>query len=343
MTTTSTSTASREPTSTARSPGASGTRTGDCGSPSATRCAGRGRRSSCGPTSPRPAARAGSCRCVTSRSPGGCPCRRADVEAGEHLLVSGANGSGKSTLLGVLSGRLAPTSGSVGVAARTGLRARPGRPVRRSGSQRPRDVRGARRRRAGGADAVAVPGSAAGRTATPPRWVCSRSASVVGWGWRSPWRPPRTCCSSTSRRTTSPSRSRASSRRPWRPPREPSSSPPTTAGCAAAGQLRAGAGLRRSQPRARPGGRDHRSCQPGSRPARPPDLDWSRTAGPGQPADQRQASERDAISASTARVMAAVKGTSSWTASTKSRPALRSAVASSLPTSRSPWRTGSAK
>ncbi len=43
---------------------------------------------------------------------------RLDVEAGEHLLVSGANGSGKSTLLGVLSGRLAPTSGTVSVAAR---------------------------------------------------------------------------------------------------------------------------------------------------------------------------------------------------------------------------------
>jgi macrolide transport system ATP-binding/permease protein len=43
---------------------------------------------------------------------------RLDVDAGGHLLVSGANGSGKSTLLGVLSGRLAPTSGSVRVAVR---------------------------------------------------------------------------------------------------------------------------------------------------------------------------------------------------------------------------------
>jgi macrolide transport system ATP-binding/permease protein len=43
---------------------------------------------------------------------------RFDVTAGEHLLVSGANGSGKSTLLGVLSGRLAATSGVVSVAAR---------------------------------------------------------------------------------------------------------------------------------------------------------------------------------------------------------------------------------
>ncbi|UFN44957.1 ABC-F family ATP-binding cassette domain-containing protein [Nocardioides okcheonensis] len=44
---------------------------------------------------------------------------RLDLAAGEHLLVTGANGAGKSTLLGVLSGRLAPTSGSVDVTART--------------------------------------------------------------------------------------------------------------------------------------------------------------------------------------------------------------------------------
>jgi macrolide transport system ATP-binding/permease protein len=43
---------------------------------------------------------------------------RLDVDAGEHLLVTGVNGSGKSTLLGVLAGRLAPTSGSVSVGGR---------------------------------------------------------------------------------------------------------------------------------------------------------------------------------------------------------------------------------
>jgi macrolide transport system ATP-binding/permease protein len=42
---------------------------------------------------------------------------RLEVEAGEHLLVSGENGSGKSTLLGVLSGRVTPTGGSVLVGA----------------------------------------------------------------------------------------------------------------------------------------------------------------------------------------------------------------------------------
>ena len=44
---------------------------------------------------------------------------RLDLAAGEHLLLTGPNGSGKSTLLGVLSGRLAPTGGTLDVSART--------------------------------------------------------------------------------------------------------------------------------------------------------------------------------------------------------------------------------
>jgi macrolide transport system ATP-binding/permease protein len=44
---------------------------------------------------------------------------RLDLAAGEHLLLTGPNGSGKSTLLGVLSGRLAPTGGTLDVTART--------------------------------------------------------------------------------------------------------------------------------------------------------------------------------------------------------------------------------
>src|SRR3954453_19420729 len=43
---------------------------------------------------------------------------RMDLDAGQHLLVTGANGCGKSTLLGVLSGRLAATSGTVSVTSR---------------------------------------------------------------------------------------------------------------------------------------------------------------------------------------------------------------------------------
>ena len=43
---------------------------------------------------------------------------RLDLDAGDHLLVTGANGSGKSTLLKVLAGVLAPTAGQVDVGAR---------------------------------------------------------------------------------------------------------------------------------------------------------------------------------------------------------------------------------
>jgi macrolide transport system ATP-binding/permease protein len=43
---------------------------------------------------------------------------RLDLDAGEHLLVTGANGSGKSTLLKVLAGMLSPTSGRADVGAR---------------------------------------------------------------------------------------------------------------------------------------------------------------------------------------------------------------------------------
>src|SRR5204863_7729491 len=52
---------------------------------------------------------------------------------------------------------------------------------------------------------------------------------------------------------------------------------------------------------------------------------------------------RSASSRCTAAVIALVKGTSWWIASTRNTPALRSAVASSLPTSRSPYRIGSAQ
>ncbi|MFC7724405.1 ABC-F family ATP-binding cassette domain-containing protein [Nocardioides sp. GCM10028917] len=44
---------------------------------------------------------------------------RLDLAAGKHLLLTGPNGSGKSTLLGVLSGRVAPTAGTLDVSART--------------------------------------------------------------------------------------------------------------------------------------------------------------------------------------------------------------------------------
>ena len=93
-------------------------RSGGSRPPSASRCAGPGHRSSCAPPSPAAGAVG---RLVQVRDlvvSGRLRVDRLDLEVGEHLLVSGANGSGKSTLLGVLSGRLAPTSGAVSVAAR---------------------------------------------------------------------------------------------------------------------------------------------------------------------------------------------------------------------------------
>ncbi|WGX96433.1 ABC-F family ATP-binding cassette domain-containing protein [Nocardioides sp. L-11A] len=63
---------------------------------------------------------AGSARAVTVRDlavAGRLRLPVLDLAAGEHLLVTGANGSGKSTLLGVLSGRIAPTSGDVWIGA----------------------------------------------------------------------------------------------------------------------------------------------------------------------------------------------------------------------------------
>ena len=52
---------------------------------------------------------------------------------------------------------------------------------------------------------------------------------------------------------------------------------------------------------------------------------------------------RSSSSACTPFVIARVNFTSSWIAFTRSTPAFRSAVASTFPTSRSPWRIGSAK
>jgi branched-chain amino acid transport system ATP-binding protein len=53
-----------------------------------------------------------------------------DIRSGELLALIGANGAGKSTLLGVLSGLLAPTSGSIRFNGRLLTGARPEQMVR---------------------------------------------------------------------------------------------------------------------------------------------------------------------------------------------------------------------
>src|SRR5829696_1764435 len=85
--------------------------------------------------------------------------------------------------------------------------------------------------------------------------------------------------------------------------------------------------------------------RPGRR-AAPWPRDLTSGAGPLLSRSVRSRSSQRArflISPSTAAVMARSKGTSWWTASTRSTPAVRSAAASSFPTSRSPYRIGSAK
>ena len=81
------------------------------------------------------------------------------------------------------------------------------------------------------------------------------------------------------------------------------------------------------------GGRNFTRSTPVHRPQ--PTTQTRMTSRPSQVA-------RSSISASTASVIAVVNGSSSCTASTRSTPLSRSAVASSLPTSRSPYSTGSA-
>ena len=114
---------------------------------------------------------------------------RLDVEAGEHLLVTGANGSGKSTLLGVLAGRLAPTSGSVSVGGRVAELAQDvvfGDPAAGSPTCTPTRSPASRAHRR-----CASSGWSTRATTTGPS-ACSRWGSAVAWAWPSRSRRPPT-------------------------------------------------------------------------------------------------------------------------------------------------------
>ena len=159
---------------------------------------------------------------------------RIDVPAGERVLVTGANGSGKSTLLKVLAGAVVPTAGVVEVAARrighlpqdVTFRGRSA-PRTRCTTSRSATHAGTHRRSA--TWGCCTPASSAGPSAS----------SASGSSGASPWRCSspgvRTCCSSTSRRTTSRWRWPTSSRSRWPARRGPCWSPATTAGCAVDG------------------------------------------------------------------------------------------------------------
>ena len=147
----------------------------------------------------------------------GAASARLDLAAGEHLLLTGPNGSGKSTLLGVLSGRLAPTSGTVDVSARTvreltqdpevgdpsrsalatydAAVPRPRRPAapcatsgcctRATTARRSAACRSGQRRRLGLAVAIAAaPGPAPARRADQPRLARARGRARGGAGDR---------------------------------------------------------------------------------------------------------------------------------------------------------------
>ena len=274
--------------------------------------------------------RAGSCRYATSRSPDGSGVDRLDVEVGEHLLVSGANGSGKTTLLGVLSGRLQPTSGTVSVAAR-----RVAELVQDVRFEDPgRSARATYDALVGAERAARTPLGQLGllppdRHGTPVALLSVGQRRRLGLAVAVAAAPDLLLLDEP---TNHISLALAG---------ELEEALQTTAGTVVVAShdrwLRrrwAGAELRLGGDRAGGG-------EPPSR-----GRGWwlaHRRIAVSAPAPARAARRGRRSRASTARVMAGVNGTSSWTASTKSRPALRSAVASSLPTSRSPCRTGRAK
>ncbi len=123
------------------------------------------------------------------------------VGPGDRLLVTGPNGSGKSTLFDVLTGALAPDTGTVRRRGRTGLLRQDPAPTGSTGPSWP----------------PSPPAAPAAPTSTPTAcsgWACSTASAsaspcVAVHGRAAPARPgaparrpATTSCSSTSRRTT---------------------------------------------------------------------------------------------------------------------------------------------
>ena len=137
------------------------------------------------------------------------------VSAGDRIGVVGRNGSGKSTLLAMLAGRIAPDDGPGGHGRRACGSATCRRPTGSAGTVGPGRIRrhgriacGRRSDPVGGRSAGARDhGRAAARDRhRRPRPGSCPAASSAGSRWRPCWSPSGTCCSLTSRPTTSTSR-----------------------------------------------------------------------------------------------------------------------------------------
>jgi len=166
--------------------------------------------------------------------PGRVSVERLTVASGQHLLVTGANGSGKSSLLAVLAGELRPARVEVQVHARGSATSRRTWRSRAPTSRRTRCMpwpQASRPSHRWGSWAWST------RASSGSRWACSAGSSA-GSPSRSFSPGVRTCCSSTSRRTTSRSRSPRTSRRRSAGRRGLWSSRATTVGCADAGRAR---------------------------------------------------------------------------------------------------------
>ena len=138
------------------------------------------------------------------------------IDRGSRVVVLGLNGAGKTTLLRVLAGVETPDAGELEPGH--GLQDR----LFRAGARHPRQRRDgvgehpprrARHRRAGTAGSAGRVHVQRCRNSTSRRARCP-AARRPGWRWPGWWRPPRTCCCSTSRPTTSTPRraSRCSTR-----------------------------------------------------------------------------------------------------------------------------------